>query len=400
MLDLLSYLRRRWAWGIVLLFFLVGVLSLYTDGAVVKRLATNPRAAAGILETAAHKLNSGSAGGVIGTLLNDKLFGYFGRSGATILYALLDVVSLLFLTNFRLGEWMRGVWAKRLAASAAAGSEEEELERRALDLEKQARKLQEQVDKSRPAKAEKVDKAARNGREEKGAEKSGLGADMQPVPEPTVRDLSVPSKVPKAGRKQPEPVKAIEPPDEGVVIPAQEVAAATAADILGKAKDSNPAAETKDQEPVKVPEPVVTIDGDPKSATANTAAPAEPVNVPAPLPKPRVPPKKKPIAVASTPHIGNYQLPSIDLLHMPDLTVKPTESKEELMANARLMQQTLAQFDIDVQLGDITKGPTITRYELHPAPGVKLEKIAGLSNNIAAALKAERINILEGLLSG
>ena len=64
------------------------------------------------------------------------------------------------------------------------------------------------------------------------------------------------------------------------------------------------------------------------------------------------------------------------------------------MANARLMQQTLAQFDIEVQMGDITKGPTITRYELHPAPGVKLEKIAGLSNNIAAALRAERINIL------
>ena len=64
------------------------------------------------------------------------------------------------------------------------------------------------------------------------------------------------------------------------------------------------------------------------------------------------------------------------------------------MANARLMQSTLAQFDIEVALGDITKGPTITRYELHPAPGVKLEKIAALNNNIAAALKAERINIL------
>jgi len=34
------------------------------------------------------------------------------------------------------------------------------------------------------------------------------------------------------------------------------------------------------------------------------------------------------------------------------------------------MQQTLAQFDIEVSPGDITKGPTITRYELHPAPGV------------------------------
>src|SRR6185503_16344805 len=104
--------------------------------------------------------------------------------------------------------------------------------------------------------------------------------------------------------------------------------------------------------------------------------------------------KLKPITVAATPTIGNYQLPSMDFLQLPDATIKPTESKEELMGNARLMQNTLAQFDIDVALGDITKGPTITRYELHPAPGVKLEKIAALNNNIAAALKAERIHIL------
>jgi S-DNA-T family DNA segregation ATPase FtsK/SpoIIIE len=128
---------------------------------------------------------------------------------------------------------------------------------------------------------------------------------------------------------------------------------------------------------------------------------AEPVvhiadgSAPPPAAKPKAPPKKtRPLAVAATPIIGNYQLPPLDFLQHPDLTLKPTESKEELMANARLMQQTLAQFDIEVSLGDITKGPTITRYELHPAPGVKLEKITALSNNIAAALKAERIHIL------
>src|SRR5256886_2439148 len=84
----------------------------------------------------------------------------------------------------------------------------------------------------------------------------------------------------------------------------------------------------------------------------------------------------------------------MDFLHLPDQTVRPTESKEELMANARLMQSTLAQFDIEVALGDITKGPTITRYELHPAPGVNPQKPAALNNNIAPALKAERIHIL------
>src|SRR5262249_48775128 len=121
-----------------------------------------------------------------------------------------------------------------------------------------------------------------------------------------------------------------------------------------------------------------------KAATDEKTAEAKPeeVNVIG-LPKPRATPKKpKPITVASTPIIGNYQLPSHDFLQHPDPNIKPTESKEELMANARLMQQTLAQFDIEVSLGDITKGPTITRYELHPAPGVKLEKITALNNNI------------------
>ena len=64
------------------------------------------------------------------------------------------------------------------------------------------------------------------------------------------------------------------------------------------------------------------------------------------------------------------------------------------MANARRMQQTLAQFGIEVSLGNITQGPKITRYELEPAPGVKLEKITVLSRHLAAALKAEQIHIL------
>jgi S-DNA-T family DNA segregation ATPase FtsK/SpoIIIE len=102
----------------------------------------------------------------------------------------------------------------------------------------------------------------------------------------------------------------------------------------------------------------------------------------------------EPVAAVATPIIGNYRLPPLDFLQHPDTTVKPTESKEELMANARLIQQTLAQFDIEVSLGDITKGPTITRYEVHPAPGVRLEDIAALSHNLAATLKVDQINVL------
>ena len=47
--------------------------------------------------------------------------------------------------------------------------------------------------------------------------------------------------------------------------------------------------------------------------------------------------KPKPITVAATPLIGNYWLPPLDFLQHADMTAKPTESKEELMANARLI---------------------------------------------------------------
>jgi S-DNA-T family DNA segregation ATPase FtsK/SpoIIIE len=295
------------------------------------------------------------------------------------------LVSLIYLTNFKLGEWCRQMWRTRVEGKAeppTAG--EKDLERRARDLEKQARKLQDQLEKSgKPGAVAK-------------AEPSGLGADGLPVPEPTVRDLSVPQqgKTELRSKKPPvEKAKEPAPPDEGVVITAREVAAATTAEILGKAAE--PSAKPAE---VKAPEAAPPVPaGAVPSAESIPDAKGEaeaivPVVVP-PKPKP-VPRKPKPIAVASTPRIGNYELPPLDFLQFADLTAKPTESKEELMGNARLMQQTLAQFDIEVALGDITKGPTITRYELHPAPGVKLEKIAGLSNNIAAALKAERINIL------
>ncbi|MEI9864884.1 MAG: DNA translocase FtsK [Limisphaerales bacterium] len=223
--------------------------------------------------------------------------------------------------------------------------------------------------------------------------RSGLGADLQPVPEPTVRDLSVPqgkgatgARVRKTTFPEPKITGVPDTLDEGEVTPAKPIVAATTDDVLGRKTESEKPVEEKNEAPE--PDKVETENNEPEIVIAPASA-ALPV-----MARTRIQRKPKPTAVASVPMIGNYQLPPMDFLQHPDLTVKPTESKEELMANARLMQQTLAQFGIEVQLGDITKGPTITRYELHPAPGVKLEKITALNNNIAAVLKAERINIL------
>ena len=56
--------------------------------------------------------------------------------------------------------------------------------------------------------------------------------------------------------------------------------------------------------------------------------------------------------------------------------------------------ETLGQFGIQVAPGDITKGPTITRYEVYPAKGVRVDKIVSLERDLARATRAERINIL------
>jgi S-DNA-T family DNA segregation ATPase FtsK/SpoIIIE len=377
--GVLSYLRERlwWSmlWACVFLLAASGLLNIVDFNN---------------LDRYAHQQLQSYHGseGFIGWFSYRYGFQMMGSLGAGIVYAALGLISLFFLTNFHLSYWLRALWAKNEAAAGenAPSAEELALEKRAQELEKQKRKLEDEVNRSAP-------------KPERGP--SGLGADLQPVPEPMVRDLSVPqAKGPRVRKTTlPEPAKEA-PKDtngvaEGEVIPAREVRAATTEEVLGRKSAAKP--EDAEDAPTIAAEP------------AAVAAPAEPEKVPAPvkppepvitiadgtMPRPKPAPRKpKPMTVASVPMIGNYQLPSLDFLQLPDLTIKPTESREELMANARLMQQTLAQFDIDVSLGDITKGPTITRYELHPAPGVKLEKISALSNNIAAALKAERINIL------
>ncbi len=386
-MSILGYLceRIRWSifWSLLLLVSLTGLLHILDVAGWLGRVRVD--------------IGATSAGGCLGYLTYGQStdyncgFALLGSLGATIVYGALGVISLLFLTNFHLGNWVRWLLEKRPKVSTAVPefeklADEVNLEKRARELEKQKRKLEEEVERSgKTEKPERAEKSARPG--------NGLGADGLPVPEPMVRDLSVPqaTKGPNIRKttypEAPKPVVAPEPePVKEEIIPAGEVRAATTADILGK-KTQEKIEEPKAAEPEKED---LEKAGPPKTEPVITIADG---SVPPPKPK-AVPRKPKPITVASTPLIGNYQLPPMEFLQHPDMTAKPTESKEELMANARLMQQTLAQFGIEVSLGDITKGPTITRYELHPAPGVKLEKIQSLSNNLAAALKAERIHIL------
>ncbi|MEO8439851.1 MAG: DNA translocase FtsK [Spartobacteria bacterium] len=90
----------------------------------------------------------------------------------------------------------------------------------------------------------------------------------------------------------------------------------------------------------------------------------------------------------------NYELPGIDLLEEHDSEGRVAADPAELEEIQRTLIETLGQFGIQVAPGDITKGPTITRYEVYPAKGVRVDKIVSLERDLARATRAERINIL------
>jgi len=90
----------------------------------------------------------------------------------------------------------------------------------------------------------------------------------------------------------------------------------------------------------------------------------------------------------------DYILPGVDLLDEHSLEARTAADPSELQEVQQVLIDTLAQFGIAVGPGDITKGPTITRYEVYPAKGVRVDKIVSLERDLARATRAERINIL------
>src|SRR5438067_2603363 len=105
-------------------------------------------------------------------------------------------------------------------------------------------------------------------------------------------------------------------------------------------------------------------------------------------------PKPAPALASRTWKTENYVLPGLDVLDRQDVEGRAAADPSELERVQQILIDTLAQFGIAVAPGDITKGPTITRYEVYPAKGVRVDKIVSLERDLARATRAERINIL------
>ncbi len=88
----------------------------------------------------------------------------------------------------------------------------------------------------------------------------------------------------------------------------------------------------------------------------------------------------------------NYEFPPIALLEQGDIK-KARGSKTSITENAVKLQKTLHSFGVSAKVEDVSVGPAITRYELKPAEGVRVSKIANLADDIALNLAAQSIRI-------
>lgn len=86
-----------------------------------------------------------------------------------------------------------------------------------------------------------------------------------------------------------------------------------------------------------------------------------------------------------------YKMPPINLLDKPVAGAK--ESVQTLQARAEKLEETLKSFGVDASVIHVTQGPSVTRYEVQPAFGVKVARIVSLANDIALNLRAKSIRI-------
>lgn len=390
-----DHMKKHWMTAAVMLMVVSGLGSLHDS------ILTNVKPTV---------WSDATAGGLLGDFIG-RIFGFFGTFGGTILLGFAYFACIYWFTDRQLFHWLHEWWDEKKEEEFEAYSKNilqkarnvlkghrpseddylvttpDNITIRVPDQNESAEGAEDPFLKKAKRGSQKKDKSpatARGNETEQESEKPDWGE----FPEPQIRDMSQPA-INKENYQEQESEASHEAEEEIIEVLDQNngdsngkssIKPATVDQILNLSKGNEP--------------PPAEEGEDENSSGDGETSEVEDADLSA---KPLYRPKQKqlgPVKVATVPKIRGYKLPGMTHLGLAEPSIQNIDMRDELMSNALVMQSTLAQFKIEVKLGDITKGPTITRYELHPAPGIKLEKIAGLNNNIAAALKAERINIL------
>ncbi|MEI6871994.1 MAG: DNA translocase FtsK, partial [Verrucomicrobiota bacterium] len=290
----------------------------------------------------ARRLQLPGEGGLVGKILGDFLRNLLGVLGALVVLGGVYAASILYMTGIRPAEVVYGLLSLPPLAFRAFTAW------RLARAEERAAKLAQQE-----VTTEQTPHFIATPQEALPSNERRRSTTRPVAPEPEAAKI-IPADM-EEDAKEVEPV---------TLLPAQ------AAEIALPVNDPQPA-----------PQP-----SRPAPQIIDSTAPAKP--------KPRDLMKEKEHTVLSPVDCPGYQLPALDLLDPIDLSDREAADPMELRALQDTVIETLQQFGIEVAAGDITRGPTITRYEVYPAKGVRVDRIVALERDLARATRAERINIL------
>lgn len=277
--------------------------------------------------------------GLVGGFFASKLFQLFGTIGSIIVLLSMAMVTVVTLTHFSFARIVGQIIGGTRASASWLSSQVGKLRLPSLPSVNL---------RPRPA----VRRAARH-------MPSGLGGASGPTAATQSERPPVERRLPPSPPRVPEPTP--EPP------------AASEEDFSGG-----------NLEKALSVIPFETVGPGPKTPTMDGIKVTEREDRPGPRPDDELPP---PAA------IGDYHFPGLDLLDYP-ADQQAAYSKDELLANARLLEERLEEFGVEGNVVEINPGPVITRYEYEPAPGIKVSKITSLADDLALAMRAKRIRIV------
>jgi len=336
-------------------------------------------------------------GGALGGAAADLMASGFSLVGSVIVVLAAMAISLVVATGFQAsrvalfaGRVGRGI-ALWIAAFVRAQVEQHRAEREArLAEESESLAMEEAIAKA--AFDEALTRAEGQAPKRKGrrkAEEAGLEADLD-------------GRVAVQVEKEERPLPQVVPPPAAADAPADpEDAPPLPPDPAWAGAPPAPAANRLALVEPIAEAPAPTAEAQPAPAVAEAEAPAPEAQEPsaqrlAVIELPKAPPKPKktdsPFNLIA--NEDGFSLPPLSLLEGPGDDARLSIDEALLHSTAEKLRQKLADFGIQGHVERIRPGPVVTMYEFAPAPGVKISKIAGLSDDLAMALEALRVRIV------
>lgn len=289
-------------------------------------------------------------GGVFGAIIGGALLWLFAsKTPAAVTICILIFAALLLVTGTTLAGFFMTVW-KPVEKGGKAAGEQIENTRRIIEERREQRRFNPDVDLG-PEYSEDLENIDYES-DEKTERTSKKSAKASPINEGTEKEAIVKETAPEVDFSTTEPA----PPS--VLLE----------DIIKKAAGSGAAAQAAVAKKSEKAED--------KSAVEEKLASDE----------------KPTLAASDESGTKKYRLPPVSCLNPPKLDLAGT-SEDELRANAQRLVDVLKSFGVETTIVDICRGPSVTRYELSPAAGVRISKITGLADDIALSLAATGVRI-------